>query len=165
MMLAIIGIVLIVGAVMAYVLVFRRANPALAGNQVRVGSATFTVELATSSLAQARGLSYRPSLLDGHGMLFEFSKPSVQNFWMKDMNFAIDVIWIGPAAAGGQANGGMNGEVVLGFAENAAPQPGVALWNLKIYQSPDGTDKVLEVNAGSVAKAGIKVGDPVRLGI
>ena len=66
-------------------------------------------------------------------------------------------VWIGPGADG-------QGEQVLGFAQNAVPQPGVPLWSLTIYNSPDGTDKVLEVNAGTVAKDGIKVGDAVQLG-
>ena len=67
---------------------------------------------------------------------------------MKDMNFPIDIIWIA-------------GSKVAGFAENAAPQPGARLWELSIYTSPDGVDKVLEVNAGVVAKDNIKVGDTV----
>ena len=46
---------------------------------------------------------------------------------------------------------------MLGFAENAQPQPGAPLWSFTIYNSPDGTDKVLEVNAGTVAKDGIKI--------
>ena len=74
---------------------------------------------------------------------------------MKDMNFPLDMIWIGPGA---------NGEEVLGFAENAEPQPGATLWGLTIYSSPDGTDKVLEVNAGTVARDSIKVDDAVQIG-
>jgi uncharacterized membrane protein (UPF0127 family) len=67
------------------------------------------------------------------------------------MNFPLDLIWIA-------------GDKVVGFAENAAPQPGAALWNLQIYNSPDGTDKVLEVSAGTVAKDNIKIGDIVQIG-
>jgi uncharacterized membrane protein (UPF0127 family) len=80
---------------------------------------------------------------------------------MKDMNFPLDMIWIGSAAGSGAQR---QGEVVLGFAQNAAPQPGVPLWSLTIYNSPDGTNNVLEVNAGTVAKDGIKVGDTVQIG-
>jgi uncharacterized membrane protein (UPF0127 family) len=43
------------------------------------------------------------------------------------------------------------------------PQPVAALWNLKIYSSPSGVDKVLEVSAGTVAKYNIKVGDAVAI--
>lgn len=147
---------IVVGVVLLYVFLFRRPNPPLPTNVVRIGSAVFNVELATSSLAQARGLSYRESLAENAGMLFIFPTPGVKTFWMKDMNFSIDMIWIGPGSGGG--------DQVLGFAENAAPQPGAPLWQLTIYPSPDGTDKVLEVNAGTVAKDNIHIGDAVQVG-
>ena len=152
MILSAVGVILVLAAlVLGYLFIFNRANPALGDRTMRVGSATFAIEVASTSVEQARGLSFRPGLPDGHGMLFIFSHPAIQNFWMKDMNFPIDIIWIG-------------GDKVLGFAENAAPQPGVPLWKLAVYDSPDGTDKVLEVNAGTVARDGIRVGDSVQVG-
>jgi uncharacterized membrane protein (UPF0127 family) len=148
-----IGIVVVVVAlVTAYLGIFHKANQPLAKNEVKIGSAVFEAEAATTMTERARGLSFRPSLGENQGMLFLFGKPAAQSFWMKDMNFPIDIIWIG-------------GDAVLGFAQNAAPQPGVPLWGLTLYRSPDGTDKVLEVNAGTVAKDGIKVGDRVQIGI
>lgn len=151
------GVVIAAGVVAyAYVFLFRQPNPPLAPGTVRIGNATFNVELATSSIAQARGLSYRTSLAENAGMFFIFAYPGIQNFWMKDMNFPIDIIWIGPGATGA--------EQVLGFAQGAAPQPGVPLWSLAIYTSPEGTDKVLEVNAGTVVKDDIHIGDAVQIG-
>ncbi len=125
-------------------------NPPLAAGQVRIRNATFTVEMATTTLEQARGLSFRASLAEGSGMLFTFSH-GVQSFWMKDMNFPIDIVWIS------------DGKVV-GFVQDAKPEPGVPLWNLTVYTSPGGVDKVLEVNAGTVARDGIKIGDLVVVG-
>ena len=84
-------------------------------------------------------------------MLFVFSSPGIQNFWMKDMNFPIDIIWI-------------SGGKVAGFAQDAEPQPGVPLWRLTIYTSPNNVDQVLEVPAGTVAKDGITIGAPVVIG-
>lgn len=150
---------IIIGAAVSYLFIFHRANPPLPPGTVRIGSATFSVELATTTFAQARGLSYRASLGANDGMLFVFSRPGIQNFWMRDMNFPLDMIWIGPSPAAG------GGEQVLGFVQDAAPQPGAALWNLKVYSSPDGTDKVLEVNAGTVAKDDIHIGDAVQVQI
>ncbi|HEX4104040.1 MAG TPA: DUF192 domain-containing protein [Candidatus Paceibacterota bacterium] len=126
-------------------------NPTLPEESLSIDNATFTVEIASTMLEQARGLSYRPSLGANDGMLFVFASATVQNFWMQGMNFPLDMIWIG-------------GGKVVGFAQDAVPQPGAALWNLTIYSSPDGTDKVLEVNAGTVAKYDIKVGDTVTIG-
>ncbi len=138
---------------LALLLIFYRtmssANPPLRKQQVKIGSAVFTVEVASTMAEQARGLSFRPSLAEDQGMFFMFGSPKIQNFWMKDMNFPIDIIWI-------------SGDKVVGFAEHAFPQPGVPLWSLKIYSSPDGTDRVLEVRAGTVARDNIKVGDTVE---
>jgi uncharacterized membrane protein (UPF0127 family) len=59
----------------------------------------------------------------------------------------------------------ISGNTVVGFAQNVpVPTPGTALWNLPVYASPGNTDKVLEVNVGTVAKYNIKVGDAVTIG-
>ena len=131
-------------------LVFSRPNPPLHMTRIAIGNAVFSVEVASTTIEQARGLSGRAGLESNEGMLFPFDSPGIRSFWMKDMNFPIDIIWIG-------------GGKVVGFAENALPQPGVPLWSLKIYSSPGGVDTVLEVNAGTVAKDGIKVGDPATI--
>jgi len=127
-------------------------NPSLAEEQLNIDSATFTVEIASTSLEQTRGLSFRPSLGANDGMLFIFGAGSTQTFWMKDMNFPLDMIWI-------------SGATVVGVAQNVpAPAPGTQLWELPTYTSPSNTDKVLEVNAGTVAKYNIRVGDGVTIG-
>ena len=40
------------------------------------------------------GLSNRDSLPKDSGMLFLFDRPDIHLFWMKDMNFPIDIFWI-----------------------------------------------------------------------
>lgn len=127
-------------------------NPPLPEESFSLDGATFTVEVASTMIEQARGLSFRPSLGADNGMLFLFGTGSVQTFWMKDMNFPLDMIWI-------------SGNTVAGFSQNVpAPAPGAQLWQLPIYSSPANTDKVLEVNAGTVAEYNIKVGDTVTIG-
>lgn len=133
-----------------YLFFFPHMNPPLPQNTLTVGQNVFKVEVASTMMQQTLGLSGRPKLAERTGMFFIFNSRGVQNFWMKDMNFPIDIIWI--------AN-----NKVAGFAENAQPQPGVSLAGLKIFTSPDGVDKVLEVNAGTVKKDGIKVGDAVTM--
>jgi uncharacterized membrane protein (UPF0127 family) len=144
-------VLILIGVFFLWHLVLSRApNPPLKTRQISIGNNIFTVELATTTFERARGLSFRANLAEGTGMLFVFD-PGIQNFWMKDMNFPIDIIWIA-------------GNKVVGFAEDAKPQPGASLWDLTIYTSPDGVDKVLEVNAGMVAGDGIKIGDAVTFG-
>jgi hypothetical protein len=67
---------------------------------------------------------------------------------MKDMKFPIDIIWI-------------SGDEVVGIDENAEPEPGKPLSDLKIYYPPREIDSVLEVNAGTAEKYNLKVGDTV----
>jgi uncharacterized membrane protein (UPF0127 family) len=55
---------------------------------------TFTLEVADTPAERMQGLSNRPKLADGTGMLFVFDRPSVQCFWMKDMRFNLDIIWV-----------------------------------------------------------------------
>jgi uncharacterized protein len=125
-------------------------NPTLPEESLSIDSATFNVEVASTMLEQARGLSNRPSLGANDGMLFVFASGSTQSFWMKDMNFPLDMIWI-------------SGNTVVGFAQNAPAEPNVAFPS-QIFYSPANTDKVLEVNAGTVAKYNIQVGDTVTIG-
>jgi len=152
MAILLLGIMFIAAAgVAAYFFVFHKANPPLNKSEVKIGNNVFNVEIASTTIEKARGLSFRERLGDSDGMLFIFNEPAVQSFWMIDMNFSIDMIWIG-------------GGKVLGFAENVpAPTSAISL-SSTVRNSPDGTDRVLEVNAGAVAKENIKVGDAVQIG-
>jgi uncharacterized membrane protein (UPF0127 family) len=124
-------------------------NPQLPTEQLDIDNAVFNVEVASTMLQRARGLSNRTSLGPNDGMLFIFSSGSTQSFWMKDMNFPLDMIWI-------------SGNTVVGFAQNAPAEPNVAFPN-QIFYSPANTDKVLEVNSGTVAKYNIQIGDTVTI--
>ena len=52
------------------------------------------VEIVKSREEQRRGLGYRNKLPPNHGMLFIYPSPGKRIFWMKGMQFAIDIIWI-----------------------------------------------------------------------
>ena len=41
-----------------------------------------------------RGLMFRKGLGAGHGMLFVFDKTGEYAFWMKNMTFSIDILWL-----------------------------------------------------------------------
>ena len=53
------------------------------------------VELATTFREKQKGLMYRNKLDVGKGMLFVYTKPVNSAFWMKNMRFPIDIIFIG----------------------------------------------------------------------
>jgi uncharacterized membrane protein (UPF0127 family) len=54
-----------------------------------------TVEVVNTPETRQMGLSGRTSLSDREGMLFEFDSVDTENcFWMKDMQFSIDMVWM-----------------------------------------------------------------------
>lgn len=61
---------------------------------IKLAGKTLQVELALTPKEHTQGLSGREELLEDKGMLFVFDTPGKQAFWMKDMNFSIDIIWI-----------------------------------------------------------------------
>ncbi|MDX1536041.1 MAG: DUF192 domain-containing protein, partial [Candidatus Spechtbacterales bacterium] len=63
--------------------------------KLEIADTEITVELAEKPEDKAKGLSGRSSLAEEHGMLFVFNRPGTYSFWMKEMNFPIDIIWIG----------------------------------------------------------------------
>ena len=107
------------------------------------------VEIADEASEMARGLSNRKSLDKNHGMIFVFVEPGQPAFWMKDMEFPIDIIWI-------------KNDVVVDIAPNL---PVVAAEFLSTYSPREPANYVLEVNAGFAKENGIKVGDKVDIKI
>ena len=142
--LLLLGLVVLVAIIFVF---WRVQKPAPQGatQQLTIGKTTYTVELATTLIEQARGLSGRESLPAGHGMLFVFAAPSMQAFWMHGMKLPLDFIWI-------------NNGTVIGVTENVPAR------STDIYRPPAPAELVLEVNAGTVAHDGIKVGDKVTSG-
>lgn len=59
-----------------------------------IGDIELQVDLATSSEDQSKGLSIKDNMSELNGMLFVFDTPKKHSFWMKDMKFPIDIIWI-----------------------------------------------------------------------
>lgn len=114
---------------------------------VTIGSAIFLVDVADDSEARARGLSGREALARDEGLLFVFETPQKHLFWMKEMLFSIDIIWIGEDMK------------VRYVKENATPESFPEIF------VPDSTALyALEVSEGVVAEKKIKVGDNVVFG-
>jgi uncharacterized membrane protein (UPF0127 family) len=51
-------------------------------------------ELAVSPEERARGLMFRDELHEDQAMLFLFTEEDIHSFWMKNMRFAIDILWL-----------------------------------------------------------------------
>lgn len=130
--------------------------------EVQINGKVFKVEVADTIRSRAQGLSGREGMDEDYGMIFIFDSPAMQGFWMKDMNFPLDMIWI-KGDSPSQIFPGKTWEgKIVGFKENVQPEPEKTVFGLTVYNSPEPVDKVLELNAGTVQKKGIKVGDMVK---
>jgi uncharacterized membrane protein (UPF0127 family) len=128
---------------------------------VTVNGTTLIVELATTNDAIKKGLSGRPMLATDRGMLFIFPKPGLYRFWMLDMRFPIDIIWINDGHVVS-----MNQNVGVAFDAVASPRQSIFGWLLRrrrpIFYSPTSPAQyVLEVNAGFSAEHRIIPGNEI----
>jgi len=55
---------------------------------------TIFADLAKTEEERTRGLMFRKTLNDDQGMLFVFEEEGLYSFWMKNMNFSIDILWL-----------------------------------------------------------------------
>ncbi len=124
-----------------------RSDSLTPSSKVVINNHTFHVTVAKTSEEQQRGLSGLNSLPSDQGMLFLFDKPDYYSFWMKNMKFPIDIIFI-------------KDDKVVSIVENAKPQSDT---NPPIYQPEAPINRVLEINAGLSKKYNIKKGDRVEI--
>jgi len=107
------------------------------------GVHAFSVEMATNDAERARGLMFRKSLPEGHGMLFDFQTDQPVQFWMRNTYISLDMIFI-------KGDGR-----ILNIAENATPMSDA------LIPSAGPVRAVLEVIAGTARKFHIVAGDRV----
>lgn len=111
---------------------------------VQINQNSYLVDVANNPALWAKGLSGRETLNQDEGMLFIFPNSIMRTFWMKGMNFNLDILWISE-------------NKIIGIAQNALP----GMENL--YKSPSPADMVLELSAGVVEKDNIQVGDIIKV--
>ncbi|MBI2591131.1 MAG: DUF192 domain-containing protein [Candidatus Brennerbacteria bacterium] len=111
--------------------------------KVVINGTEFTVDIADTPDKREKGLSGQPGLAEDMAMLFIFEHPGIYGFWMKDMKFPIDIIWI-------------KNNKIIGFEKNIPPKS-----YPKAFYPELEVDMVLEVTAGTVDKFNFMVGDAV----
>ncbi|MEQ1561516.1 MAG: DUF192 domain-containing protein, partial [Nitrospira sp.] len=105
---------------------------------------TFSVEVAKTEAELKKGLSGHKPLLDNEGMIFLFDREDTYGFWMRDMLFPIDIIWL-------------TKDWKITHIENSiAPET-----YPKVYSSTFPSKYVLEVSAGTAERLGWEIGDAV----
>lgn len=108
-------------------------------------------EIVDTPELKSKGLSGRTGLGERESMLFVFDSEGYYDFWMPDMNFAIDMIWMDKDYN------------IVDITENAKPMPGTPLEELPKYKSIEPAQYVLEVNSGFSDKHNLQVGDKLKL--
>lgn len=121
---------------------------------VQINNIVVPVEVVKDNASISKGLGGRKSLASGSGMLFDFpQKDILPKFWMKDMYFPIDIIWI-------------NNNKITGISKNVPNlSPDTKDSDLPLYSAPGVIDYVLEVNAGFSDENGFSTGDDVKIAI
>ena len=104
----------------------------------------FSVEVADTPEAQARGLMFRTELGDNEGMIFPYDGTRAQSFWMKNTPLPLDIIYIGPDRR------------ISNIAAETEP------YSLDPVYSVGPVLGVLELRGGRAAELGIEPGDLVE---
>ncbi len=125
-------------------LVFQKLTAPVA----KINNHEFKLILAKTEGEKQVGLSKYKSLSEDSGMLFVFDKEGEYSFWMKDMKFPIDIIYI------------RNGKIVTIYENTKNPKSPSE--DLIIYKPTESADKVLEINAELSKKYGFALGDSVE---
>lgn len=100
-----------------------------------------TVELAIDADQREQGLMFRRSMAPDHGMLFDFGETRRVMMWMKNTHLALDMLFVDKRG------------IVRTIHQDAVP------FSEAIIDSGEPVAFVLELNAGTVKRLGIKPGD------
>lgn len=108
---------------------------------IQVPEARISAEVADKPSELEKGLSTKSCIGKNQGMLFIFERPGYHNFWMKEMNFPIDIVWLDERKR------------VIEVTENVDPAT-----YPDTFASSQPSGYVLELQAGAAAKHGIRPG-------
>lgn len=106
------------------------------------------VRIADTSKEREVGLSNTKNLNNGTGMLFIHDVVTDSPYWMIDMNYPLDIIFINES------------NKIIHIVEDAKPCLNDS--DCKLIYSSDKYKYVLEINAGEVGKLNIKIGDTLK---
>jgi uncharacterized membrane protein (UPF0127 family) len=112
---------------------------------VTLGRKKYFLYVAQTEPQRVEGLSHVSSLRSDQGMIFTFPLKQQLSFWMKDMKFNLDFVFI-------------EGKTVVDIREDVSPSTYPAL----ITGVKEG-DKAIELPAGQIQQSGLQVGDSINI--
>lgn len=114
--------------------------------RLAVHGSVYYLQIVRTTAAQDKGLGGRTSLPQNEGMLFAFSNPQTLCFWMKDMHFPLDMVWL-------------NGDKQVVSIANNVPVNSYP----RAYCPHTPAQYVIELNAGQAASADLYRGETLTL--
>jgi uncharacterized membrane protein (UPF0127 family) len=117
-------------------------TPKVTVSKLKVRDSEIWIEIADTNSKREQGLSGRAKLDSDTGMLFVFDKPDKYSFWMKDMKFNLDFVWI-------------RDDKIVYLTRNVSTP--------STLYPPYAVNKVLEVNAGFIDANKLEVGDKIEV--
>ncbi|MSR84971.1 DUF192 domain-containing protein [Candidatus Uhrbacteria bacterium] len=112
---------------------------------ISINNKPLTLEIVSDPADVKQGLSDRPSMPLGHGMLFLFAVPDRYTFWMPRMHFPLDILWIQDG-------------VVVDMTTLPTPK---SLGIPASYKPKTAADHVLELKAGQAEAYGLSIGSNI----
>jgi uncharacterized protein len=119
-------------------------NPETKGDAYKLDQCV-RLEEASSNSERVLGLSGRKSMPKNSGMLFDFARPAEYCMWMKDMHFALDMIWLNSQ------------QELVYMIEDVTPET-----YPKSFCGPKSARYVVEVGSGIVRAGDLRIGQRLR---
>jgi uncharacterized protein len=111
--------------------------------KISIKGLVLSAEIPTTTELMGKGLAVKNELKENESMLFVFEEPSRHSFWMNDMKFPIDIIWLDS-----------NGKVVH-TEQNLEPCPLILI--CPTYAPSTDSQYVLETVAGFAQRHNISL--------
>lgn len=110
--------------------------------KIKINNIEVEAREAVSEEDKVRGLSIFEKIGENEGMIFIYENPGVYGFWMKNMKFSIDIIWID------------ENKKIIDITKSISPETFP-----KVFRPRGKVKYVLEVSAGFIDKNQIKEGN------
>jgi uncharacterized protein len=108
--------------------------------------AELEVEVARTLPERIKGLSDRANIGQYDGMLFIHPNTDTHSYWMKDMNFDIDIVWI-------------LDDAIVDISKNLEPEEPAET----LYSPKTAANTVLELKAGEADNLGLTTGQKLDI--
>lgn len=123
---------------------YQTTETTLEKQTITIGSKKLFIKIADEPYEQTQGLSGKEYMAEDEGMIFIFEQSLIPAFWMKNMKFGLDIIWIDAE------------NKIIGLEKNVSPDT-----YPKTFSPSSPIKYVLEVNADWSDKNQIKAGDKI----